>query len=147
MFMKKSGMNPPPLKRSSMIRPSLRRLRVVALGEALLAADRGVGQVQVADLAVGELVDLAAVVLHPGVVAQVGLAGDGHDRDLAAVLAVGVGPTLKHHLLADLVLQQAEGVRRGRQLDAVDRQQVVARRHLTPGWCSGVRRRRSSRAR
>ena len=65
--------------------------RVHQAGELGPAVGNHVGHVDVAESAGGVFRDIVDAAGDPGVVAQGGLAGDGHDRDAALLPAVGHG--------------------------------------------------------
>ena len=74
---------PPPLPRTSTISAFLADLREVLLGEFVQAGLTHVGNVDVADFAVGLLGHFVDVLLHPGEVIQGRLVRRRDDRDVA----------------------------------------------------------------
>ncbi len=95
--------------------------------EIALAVDAGVGDVDVADLSVGRLLDVGAVALDPVAVAEVVLAGDGPDEDLARRgVERGLGRDGERDGALGEALEGGVGVLGGVEGDAVDGKEVVA---------------------
>ena len=88
---------------------------------------------QVTDAAAGQLRNLAAIARGPGRVPQTGLGTDRLDRDLMAVLAVGLGGDAQHHSPVRFVLKERVGIEGSTEVHAVHGQQVCAVRHLLSG--------------
>ena len=115
---------------------------LVLLGEVVaheggIAAVAGVRYPDVGELAAGQLVDAAAVVLDPGPLAQRFLVGDGHDGHLARALQFGFVVERQDRLAVGLAVEQAVGAHVRRELDAVDREQEVADARVDAGAAQG----------
>src|SRR5262249_49870351 len=101
--------------------------------EIRVTADAGVGQINVGDLAVSQLVHLPAIVLNPGEVAQTDLGIHWRYRDVPPAVAIRMGADLNRNRLAGGRLEgliQVVGI-----LDvlAVDGEQVFASFHVHAG--------------
>ena len=82
-------------------------LRKEVAVEAGVAAASSIGHVHVGHAASRGLIDLAAIALDPGKVAQALFAFDGHHGHLARVLAIWICADLQHDLLAGGFLEKA----------------------------------------
>src|SRR5579863_8877485 len=112
---------------------SLREVIAVEIGEAFRT---GVRQVYVGKFSAGHLLHLAPIGLDPIDVAQGGLAGDGHDGDVAHLAAVGCRDAQRDRMLGR-TFERLLDVHRGGQLLSVDRENAIARAQIEPGLRQG----------
>ena len=106
----------------------LRKVVAVEVGES---ASARVGQIDVGQLAVGELVDLLLVALDPVDVAQRRLAGHGSDGNVVRILAVGRADAQADHL-ARRAFEQLLNIHAGGEVLAFDGEDAVAHRDVQP---------------
>src|SRR6185436_1864009 len=113
-------------------------LREVIAIEAFVTALPGVRDVDVGELTVRALLDIAAVVLYPRAGSQALLVADRDDSHLARAGAIGTGVHGQHCLSIGRAVEQTIDVVGRNEIDAVDREDEVANRRVD-AW-SGQRR-------
>ena len=111
-----------PLVDDERILVDLREEVALEVGQAL---EGGVRHVDVADLAVRRLLDLAEVALNPLHVSQGVFALERLDRDRPAVLAISVRADGDFDRLAGRVLEERVQLGRRLEVNAADREQVL----------------------
>ncbi len=75
--------------------------------ETRVATEPGVGQMDVSKLAAAELIDLAAISLDPGEMAELRFAFDRHYCDIVRARTVGIGSDAQDDLLTGGFLKEA----------------------------------------
>lgn len=107
--------------------------------EVGVAAAGGVGQIDVGELAVAELVDFAAVGLDPGEIAERGFAFERNNGDFTRAGGVGVGSDAQERGFAGGFFEEAVDLVGAANVAAVDGEKVFAFDDVDAGCVSGAR--------
>ena len=102
-------------------------LREVLLGEFVQARLAHVGDVDIADFAVGFLADFIDVLLHPGFVIERRFVGGRHNGDVARAVVRRFGINAQDDLLVGGADKRVIKIRQSGNRRAVDRENVIAR--------------------
>ena len=97
-------------------------LREEVAVEARVAAVARVGQVNVSELTIAHLIDLAAVAFDPRQIAQGVFVRHGYDCDLTRACAIRIGADFDEHLLVSFALKRLIDVVLGGQFAPAHRQ-------------------------
>src|SRR5579864_5043470 len=114
------------------IPPRLRKIVAIERRESALP---GVGQIDVGDLATAQFRCLAHVSRNPIAMAELNIARDWNDHNIARIRAIRVGSHFQSNLLLSSIQEEAVNVIAGAQLSPVDREQVLAGFHFA-AWLS-----------
>src|SRR5208283_877017 len=101
-------------------------LREIVAIEIGIAAHGGVREINVSETAVAELVDLAAVFVHPRAQTESAFAGNGNDGNNAGIFSGGIGGDFELHGLACSFLEEAEDFVGAQEFATVNGKEIIA---------------------